>query len=55
MTTTMVPEPQRVIILPSILPVFGRPLLSASFSRHDFFFFALMGRKTLAEAKNGFE
>src|SRR5256885_15845936 len=36
--TTMVPVPQRVVILPSIFPVFGKPLLSASFSRHDFFF-----------------
>src|SRR5438132_14256566 len=33
---TIVPLPQRVDILPSILPTLGRPLLSASFWRHDF-------------------
>ena len=33
----MVPVPQRVVIPLSTLPVFGSPLLSASFSRQDFF------------------
>src|SRR5213595_3887011 len=34
---TIVPAPQRLVILPSILPTFGKPLLSANFSFHDFF------------------
>ena len=34
---TIVPAPQRLLILPSILPTFGKPLLSANFSFHDFF------------------
>src|SRR5438552_4740412 len=52
--TTIVPVPQRVVILPSIFPVFGRPLLSASFSRHDFFFLVLMS-KGLANGAKSFE
>jgi hypothetical protein len=38
---TIVPRPQRVVILPSTRPIFGKPLLSASFSRHDFRAFAI--------------
>ena len=34
--TTIVPVPQRVVILPATLPTFGRPLLSANFSCHVF-------------------
>src|SRR5262245_60969635 len=34
---SMVPVPNRRAILPSIFPTFGSPLLSASFSCHDFF------------------
>jgi hypothetical protein len=34
---TIVPSPQRRVILPSTRPIFGRPLLSASLSRQDFF------------------
>src|SRR5438094_2422847 len=33
---TIVPVPQRLVILPVILATLGSPLLSASFSRHDF-------------------
>ena len=33
---TIVPMPQRLVILPVILATLGSPLLSASFSRHDF-------------------
>ena len=36
---TIVPVPQRLVILPVILPTLGSPLLSASFSRHDFLVF----------------
>src|SRR5882762_5052730 len=34
---TIVPTPQRDIILPSIFPSFGNPLLSDNFSFQDFF------------------
>src|SRR5256885_17252966 len=34
---TIVPVPQRAVILPSILPTFGNPLLLANFSFHVFF------------------
>ena len=36
--TTIVPLPQRLIILPITRPILGSPLLSASFSCQDFFF-----------------
>src|SRR6266567_4561732 len=36
---TIVPSPQRLLILPETSPTFGNPLLSTSFSRHDFFVF----------------
>jgi hypothetical protein len=39
---TIVPVPQRLVIFPSILPIFGRPLASESFSLQDFRFLTLM-------------
>ena len=35
---TNVPNPQRLLLVESILQTFGNPLLSASFSRQVFFF-----------------
>src|SRR5678815_1294015 len=34
---TIVPVPQRLLIFPSIFPILGKPLLSASFSFQVFF------------------
>ena len=39
--TTIVRSPQCRVIFPSIAPTFGRPFLSASFSRHVFFLAAM--------------
>src|ERR1051325_11134229 len=38
---TIVPSPQRLLILPTTSPTLGNPLLSVNFSRHDFLFFIL--------------
>src|SRR5215472_14006895 len=39
---TIFPRPQRFAILPVAAPTLGRPLLSASFSRQDFFVLILI-------------
>jgi hypothetical protein len=41
---TTVPVPHLVLILPVMGTTFGRPLLSASFSRQDFFALVLMSK-----------